>query len=218
MPLDLLFVNKWFLGIQFIISPEFRLGVAGFSLWTRWLPFGIFVFTSTLISLFAGPSAALLLTPDLRSNWPAGGASIWLAGGDDSLWPSRLSGLSSGGPICASPTAQMLSSDDSKYISCPWAGLSSIAETIEQNNFTSLNDLTLDNGIIRRNYNMLIRGVSPETWVTVSHMAIGIFPKNAGEVWFQALLKTPSSSGYHRLRWRSQGGSKGFVKNWAPSV
>ena len=120
--------------------------------------------------------------------------------------------------ICASPTIHMLSSDACNYIGCPWAGLSSIAETVKQNDFTALNDLTLDNGIIRRNYNMLIRGVSPETRVTVSHMAVGIFAKNVGEVWFQALLKTPSSSGYHRLRSRSQGGPKGSVKSWAPLV
>ena len=96
LSLGMLTSKQQFTDLEYILSPEFRFGLAGFTRHHKRLLFGVFILKSTLISLFAGPSAALLLIPTQRSHWSAGGVSFWLADDDEDLWPSKLTASSIG--------------------------------------------------------------------------------------------------------------------------
>ena len=218
LPLGLLFSKQRFSEVQYLISPDFRFGLLGLSPWYKLLAFGLFIIISTLMPVFAGPAAALLLIPENHDDWPAGGASLWLAVNDDDLWPSRLTSAATGGPHCASPTPQNLTSEALSFVDCVWAGLSPLAEILKQAHDTVVDDLTIDDGILRRQFGLAERGISPETWVTAVHMAVGIFSRNAGQVWFQALLNVPFGSRFHTLRWRNQGGTSASIQKWTPVV
>ena len=85
LPLGLLSLNKGFVEIQYLISAEFRFGLAGICPRYKWLAYDALAIGSTLILLFAGPSTALLMVPERRDDCPAGGASIWLPGTEDEL-------------------------------------------------------------------------------------------------------------------------------------
>ena len=63
---------------------------------------------SGLIAVFAGPSSALLMIPNIVI-WPGGGADFWLIGNSSSLWPSQLGISSISGSSCLNPTPEMLS-------------------------------------------------------------------------------------------------------------
>ena len=77
LPLGILASKQQFTEVQYLLSPELRFGLAGFSRRRKRLLFGLFILASTLISLFAGPSAALLLIPTQRSDW---GPEVLLSG------------------------------------------------------------------------------------------------------------------------------------------
>ena len=96
LPFGILTSKQQSTDLEYILSPAFRFGLAGFARHRKRLLFGVIILTSTLISLFTGPSTALLVIPTQQSNWPAGGASFWLAGDDEDHWPSKLTALSTG--------------------------------------------------------------------------------------------------------------------------
>ena len=224
LPLGLLSLNKRFVEIQYLISAEFRFGLAGICPWYKWLAYGALAIGSTLISLFAGPSTALLLIPERRGDWPAGGASISLPGTEDEFWPSSLFGNATGGPHCAFPTPQKLilgaPEDD-----CIWAGASPIGERFKESRYTGVTELPSNDRVLSREWGAGFRAVgvgtegpNPETWVSAVQLAVGLMLKNAGQVWFQALLSVPTSNKYEPLRWRSQGGTNGVAESWIPIV
>lgn len=216
LPLGLLTSKQQFSQIQYLISPEFRFGLSGLSR-VKLLAFGFFIVTSAIISLFAGPSAALLLIPEHRTGWPAGGASMWLAGDDDVLWPSRLTHSEIGGPHCVSPSTEMLLSENLSYVDCVWAGLSPIAELYKQAHYTAAG-LSIRDGIVNRGFSLGYLGVDPETWASAPHLAVSLMSRNAGQVWFQELLSVPYRSGYHTMRWRTMGETVASIQAWAPAV
>ncbi|KAG8526344.1 uncharacterized protein KY384_000337 [Bacidia gigantensis] len=223
LPLGLLSLKQRFSQVQYLASPDFRFGLAGLSPWWKVVAYGLLIVLSTLISLLAGPATALLLIPDVHSNWPAGGASIWLGGSDDALWPSVLSGNATGGTHCTSPTPQMITSGALVNNDCLWAGSIPIGDKFKEAQFASMTDLPINDNLLRRSFGEGFRGFGnvsatggPETWVSGTHIALGVMMKNAGQVWFQALLSVTSSSKYHALRWRSQGGTAGYGGGKAP--
>jgi len=76
LPLGILASKQLFTDIKYLISPEFRFGLPGFAHLRKRLMFGLYILASTLISLFAGPSTALLLIPTQHSDWPARGGFL----------------------------------------------------------------------------------------------------------------------------------------------
>ncbi|KAL8629490.1 hypothetical protein Q9189_004784 [Teloschistes chrysophthalmus] len=186
LPLGLLTSKQQFSQIQYLFSPELRFGLSGLSR-VKLLAFGFFIVTSAVISLFAGPSAALLLIPEHRTGWPAGGVSMWLAGNDDVLWPSRLTHSDIGGPHCVSPSHELLLSENLSYVDCVWAGLSPIAELYKQAHYTAVG-LSIRDGIVNRGFSLGYLGVDPETWASAPHLAVSLMSRNAGQIWFQELL------------------------------
>lgn len=218
LPLGILASKQQFTDVEYILSSEFRFGLAGFARRRKRLLFGVFILTSTLISLFAGPSAALLLIPTQRSNWPAGGASFWLAGDDEDLWPSKLTALSVGGPDCESPQIQTLSTEALNSSGCIWAGYSSLVEAFKQRHYGSGIELVVDDGVLKREYVIRSRGEVAETWVLAIHMAVGVLAENVAQAWYDALKGISLSSWHHTLRYRIFNGTIGSVQSWIPAV
>ena len=184
------------------MSPELRFGLAGFARRRKRLLFGLLILSSTLISLLAGPSAALLLIPTQRSDWPAGGASFWLTGDDDSLWPSTLTASSVGGSDCEHPNVERLSTEALNSSGCIWAGYSSLAEAFRQRHFSPGFDLIADDGVLKRDFVIRSKGEVAETWVLAIHMAVGVLSKNVANAWYDALRGISMSSWRYTLRYR----------------
>ncbi|KAL8838993.1 MAG: hypothetical protein Q9170_001923 [Blastenia crenularia] len=154
-----------------------------------------------LIFLFASPSITLLIVPERRGNWPAGGASIWLPGTEDELWPPRLFGDATGWPHCAFPTPQRLTLGAPKGDSCIWAGVSLIGERFKKFRFTGVIELPISDRVLRREWGAGFMGAPenaeqpiPETRVSTVHIPVGLMLKNAGQIWFQTLLQVPTST------------------------
>ena len=218
LPLGLLFSQQAFKDLSYLVSPEFRFGIGAISPWYKLLAYALFIVTATLISVTVGPSAALLLIPEVQSSWPAGGASFWMTGTADDLWPSTLNSSTSGGVHCLSPNQDAILGADLSYYGCPWAGLSSLQAILKDDHYSPIDTLTILDGILPRQYDTRFKGVDAETWVTGIDIATGLLAKNVGQEWFQALLSIPQSSYYHTFRWRSQGGTSASVSGWAPAV
>lgn len=218
LPLGILASKQRFTEMEYLISPEFRFGLAGFAHRRERLLFGLFILTSSLISLFAGPSAALLLIPIQRSNWPAGGASFWLAGDDNSLWPSKLTASSIGEAECEYPNMQSLNTEALNSSGCIWAGYSSLAEAFKQRNLDSDIDLIVDDGVLKRDFVIRSSPEVAETWVLAVHMAVGVLSKNAAEAWYDALKGISRSSWHQTLRYRIHNQTVGSVQSWVPAV
>ena len=183
LPLGILASKQQLTKLEYLISPEFRFGLAGFADRRIRLLFGLLILTSSLISLFAGPAAALLLISTQRSNWPAGGASFWLAGDEDSLWPSKLTASSVGGADCENPNMQQMSTEALNSSGCVWAGYASLAEAFQQRHFSSDIELFVDDGVLKRGFVIRSEGEVEETWVLAIHMAVGVLSKNVAGAW-----------------------------------
>lgn len=218
LPLGILASKQQFTDMQYLISPEFRFGLAGFAHRRKRLLFGLFILPSSLISLFGGPSAALLLIPTQRSNWPAGGASFWLAGDDESLWPSKLTASSLGDSDCEYTSMQRLSTEALNSSACVWAGYSSLAEAFKQRHFADEVDLIVDDGVLKRDFVIRSKGEVAETWVLAIHMAVGVLSKNVAAAWYDALKGIAPSSWHYTLRYRIFNQTTGSVQSWVPVV
>ena len=218
LPLGLLATDKGFTNANYFLSPEFRFGLAGFASHRTRLMFTLLILTSAFISLFAGPSTALLLIPTQRDNWPAGGASFWLAGDDDSLWPSNLTGSSIGESYCKNSSLQALSAEPLSYSGCIWAGYATIAAAFKQWHIDDEIDLVIDDGVLSREFTLREKGEVAETWVLGSNMATGLLSKNVAEAWYQALVGISVSSTHHTLRYRISNGTTSTFQSWAPAV
>lgn len=218
LPLGILASKQQFTEVQYLLSPELRVGLAGFSRRRKRLLFGLFILASTLISLFAGPSAALLLIPTQRSDWPAGGASFWLTGDEETLWPSTLTASSVGGSDCENHDVQRLNGGALNSSGCIWAGYASIAEAFRQRHLSSEIDLIVDDGVLKRNFVLHTRGEVAETWVLAIHMAVGVLSKNVANAWYDALKGISTSSWHHTIRYRIFNETVGSVESLVPAV
>ena len=218
LPLGILASKQEFTELKYLLSPEFRFGLGGFAHRRKRTLFCLLILTSSLISLFAGPSAALLLLPTQRSNWPAGGASFWLAGDEDSLWPSNLTASSTGGSDCEDPSMQSLITELTNTSGCIWAGYSSLAEAFKQRHFGVDIDLVVNDGVLKREFLIRSSAEVAETWVLSVHMAVRVLSKNVAEAWYSALKGISVSSWHHTLRYRIFNQTIGSVQSWVPAV
>ena len=218
LPLGILASKQEFTELKYLLSPEFRFGLAGFAHRRKRILFCLLILTSSLISLFAGPSAALLLVPTQRMNWPAGGASFWLAGDEDSLWPSKLTASSTGESDCENPSMQSLIAELTNTSGCIWAGYSSLAEAFKQRHFAVDIDLVIDDGVLKREFVVRSSAEVAETWVSSVHMAVGVLSKNVAEAWYSALKGISVSSWHHTLQYRIHNQTIGSVQSWVPAV
>ena len=218
LPLGILSAKQQFTELSYLFSPEFRFGLAGFARRRqRWI-FGLLIVTVSLMSLLAGPSAALLAIPTQRPDWPAGGASFWLVGNEESLWPSNLTASDTGGSHCANSSIQMLQTEALNSSGCIWAGFSPLAEVFKQSHLATPFDVILDDGVLRRESQIRPRGEVAETWVLAIHLATGVLARNVAQYWYETLLEIPKSSSHHNLRYRHSNETIGSVRGWVPAV
>jgi len=104
-----------FSSLSYFWSPEFWGSMKWRNTaWTKFRLYGTLVLSGFLAAA-GGPSSAVLLIPRDQS-FDAGGASIFLRGSMDEVWPSEL-GFSTDGlePFCAFPNA-------TEYVLCPSGG------------------------------------------------------------------------------------------------
>ena len=198
-----------------------RFGLAGYPWRGRWrtrLAFAILIGTSLFLSLFVGPSVALLVIPTTRPNWSGGGASVWLWGDNDSLWPSRLTNAHIGPSHCVAPSAENLTSEGFGTQDCIWSGFSPLLEFFKQAHLDFPTSFNYHDGIV--GHDLVISPNEPPspTFVYTIHLATGVILSNAAQLWYNALLVIPQSSRYHSLLYRERDATTGYAQNWAPAV
>ena len=215
LPLGLVSSKQRFPEVQYITSPEFRFGLAGFPSRRKRILFVLLIVTFTVVSLLAGPAAATLIIPTQRHDWAAGGASLWLAGDEESLWPSRLRGSSIGGPQCQSPDVSTLTNTPLNHSGCNWAGYMPLSEAFKQTHLKMPQKLPINNGIVNQ---IFVIYYAWADFLTASHMASGAYAKNAAQLWYQAMVDSPASSRYYSIRYRDRDATTGLFRSWAPAV
>ena len=220
LPLGLLSSKQAFTEVQYLLSPEFRFGLGGYPWRKRWrarLAFGLFIIISFIISILAGPSVAVLVIPSVRTDYPGRGASLWVWGDDNSLWPSRLTNAHTGPSECALPNVTTLDSEALITLDCIWGGYSSLAEFFRQSHFIIPRTFTYQDGILNRGVSLRSNGPdraggpAVPAFVHTVHLTVGIILKNAGQLWYDALRQVPESSRYYTLRFRNREATTGYA-------
>jgi len=150
LPLGLLTAKTQFIAPGYLISPDFRYGIGGLEkkkmIWAA-----IFIAGCSVLALVAGPAAALLLIPQAYDEWNAGGASFYLVGAKESLWPPTLDSQSIGGEHCRSPSESDICLQMLNMSSCIWSGYRSIFEwTQSEHQAGSTNDVAIHDGGVYR--------------------------------------------------------------------
>lgn len=219
LPLGLLSSKQGFTEVRYLLSPDFRFGLGGYPWRQRWykrLVFGLFIVTSFLISILAGPSVAVLVIPSKQTDWPGGGALLWFWGNDDSLWPSRLTNAHIGPSYCQQPDVTALDSEALTTLNCIWSGFSSLAENFKQAHLVVPIHFNYQDGVLNRVFYL-----NQHDWgnfVYTIHLTVGIILKNAGQLWYDALINIPMSSQYSSLLNRERDATTGFAQSWLPAV
>ena len=210
-----------FTEVQYLFSPEFRFGLAGYPWRGRWrtrLVFAFLIITSLLLSLFAGPSVALLVIPTARTDWPGGDASLWLWGDDDSLWPSRLTRAHIGPPHCVSPDANTLISEGFGTQDCIWTGFSPLLEFFRQAHLVFPTSFSYRDGIVSRDLSINVKSPPEPSSAYTIHLATGVILENAAHLWYNALTAIPKKDRYHTLAYRDREATTAYAKSWFPAV
>ena len=159
---------------------------------------------SGLLAATVGPSAAILLIPRIR-DWNAGGASVFILGTTNDLWPTSLS---------ASDVGSLYSqSNATSYGVCPSSGFFSMWNTarislyrrnlggLEWNVSTDLlfsgRNLTLSSSADTIPDSQMYgnwRAISSETAVQGVHLASAILQKRVVQDWEEAVTALPYSA------------------------
>lgn len=218
LPLGLLFLKQRFVEAQYLTSSEFRFGLAGFSRLRKRILVGCFIVTATLISLLAGPSAAILMIPVQKDNWPAGGASFWLYGDEELLWPSILKDSSIGGEYCRNANLNTITQTrDFNLSGCIWASSLQIATTFQQSHLLGVQSWNFDDGFLDRVADTRSNPYQYEQWIAMPHLAVGIVARRIGDAWYQSILSDGLGK-FRTLRYRARNETTSFVKTWIPAV
>lgn len=134
------------------------------------------------------------------------------------LWPSKLTASEIGGPNCETHDMQTLSTAALGLSGCIWSGYSTIEQAFKERHFRERTALSVDDGVLKRDFTTRAYPEVAETWVLGSHMAAGVLSKIVANSWYQALQGIPVSSWHHPLRYRSFNQTIGSFQIWAPAV
>jgi hypothetical protein len=197
LPLGLLASRTAFTNFDFLVSPEFRYGISGVEKKTRLL-FTLFITICSILALLAGPSSALLLLPQTVTNWPAGGATFYLVGANETIWPSQLNAQSIGGANCQSPTENDLSLQQLNTSSCIWSGYKSILQWWQSAHLGAfLVTIPLQDGMFNRNIRIgLYSGGSAAYGVS---FAPCIYAQNLAGLWGFAIFNNAAPGSLSKL-------------------
>lgn len=220
LPIGILTAQTEFLDTMYLTSPVFRNGIRGVDRNKRVL-FTLFVFICSLIALLAGPSSALLLIPQVYTEWGAGGATFDLIGTDESIWPSQLDAQSIGGTYCQSPSNTVLSLQQLNQTSCIWFGYQSILQWWKSTHLADgqLQTILIQDGNIERDINLRYYSLSAAAFgVTLAPCS---YAQLLSQAWYMATI-TPSKgslgplSKSANIRYRKTGGTTTSMNGQLP--
>ena len=200
LPLGIITAEISFTTIKYFFSSKFWCGVRGLSKrWQRWC-ITIWIIVSGIIVALAGPSAAVLVLPTMRSAWPAGAAFFYMVGNSSTLFPLTLNNESDGGTLCHSPSIANLKAPLPNYLGCPWAGYSTLLSVYMQwgddlmvypGNPISFYEYEQPRQIIQH---IRAPGNTPESWATGSQPAINLWCGSLSVAWYGAKSNVNSLS------------------------
>ena len=165
-----------------------------------------------------GPSVAILVIPTTRPNWPGGGASLWLWGDNNSLWPSKLTNAHISSSYCVSPDADTLGSEGLSTQDCIWSGFSPLLEFFKQAHLDLPTFFNYHDGIVSHNLVISPKEPPSQTFVYTIHLATGVILSNAAQLWYKAMTAIPKRSRYHSLAYRDRDATTGYAQEWLPVV
>ena len=141
-----------------------------------------------------GPSVAILVIPTTRPNWPGGGASLWLWGDNNSLWPSKLTNAHIGSSYCVSPDADTLGLEGLSTQDCIWSGFSPLLEFFKQAHLDLPTFFNYHDGIVSHNLVISPKEPPSQTFVYTIHLATGVILSNAAQLWYKAMTAIPNGA------------------------
>lgn len=209
LPFGFLLAKTSFTDATWLLSPEFFAGIGGFrkSVVKRAV-LALFLTTCSLLAVLAGPSAALLLIPQVYSDWNAGSARFNLVGTAESIWPSRLDAQSIGGDHCRAPPNSTLRIDQLSSSSCIWSGYDTIGRWFQTTEKARIHSIPISGGLVERNINYRYYPLSIAAWGV--SLAACTYTELLGQVWLDAIMWANTAGGLSKhtnLRFRKAGAS-----------
>jgi hypothetical protein len=190
LPLGILIAKTCFVNAAYLFSADFRYGIFGLT-WRKRIRIALLTVVCTAIALLAGPSLALLLIPQRYSNWQAGGATFFMAGTNESIWPSQLDSASIGGAHSKSLTVDTLNAQSFNSSSCIWSGYSSIF-SLMQSEHLGYNLVPFD--MYDGQVDLSRWPLCPDTWIIGVPLAVCLYSEIITNAWLhQATLNAPSA-------------------------
>ena len=226
LPLGILTAKTLFADITYLFSPDFRHGITGVkSKRTGFLLF-LLVGACTGLALLVGPSSALLMIPNTFTDWPGGGATFFVSGQNETLWPLTLTGAFDhiGGSHCQSPSGDLLTRQQLNMSSCIWTGYAAMKERFK--NIHTVNQVltaavSLQDGLIERT--MGIHFFGDGAAVLGVHIATCVYSDILANMWWWCLkhasiTQSGSLSKYSGLRSRERDSTVSSVTGQVPCV
>ncbi|KAL1860254.1 hypothetical protein Daus18300_009308 [Diaporthe australafricana] len=217
LPLGILAAKTRFVDATFITSPDFRCGIRGLPRRKAWFV-GILIFLCSILALLSGPSSALLMLPQRHDDWPAGGATYFLVGTNESIWPSQLDKEAIGGVHCQTPSQGALEMQLLNMSSCVWAGYPSILQFFQSKHFNyKYSTITIQDGLVVRD--MVIR----DEWAFAVHAPTCLYSEALSAIWYSAMFYAPSATPgslekFANLQYRQRGGNVMTLPSLVPVV
>jgi hypothetical protein len=191
--------------------------------WTRFI-FAAMVLISSLIALFVGPSAALLMIPTTYTAWPAGGADFWM---NEGLFPTSfdINLLGNENGTCTGSAVDLSAAlpGDWRYADCPWAGWTYLSESLAQRYLGPIG-ISYQYGTFTQSLNTSVSEHPPTVESTragaiASNLAMGAYLRNLAFWWNIAVgINNVVPSGYGLRNLQYSGNSRLLVKSSMPLV
>lgn len=217
LPFGLLSAGFRFSDLTYFWTPDFLWG--GFASGRVVLSAAVVV--AGLLAVFTGPSSALLMIPTRFTNWPAGGASFYLSGSVEDLWPDNLTSVSTGISSCQEPSKEMIEGLWLNMSSCVWNGYPLIAQAFRALHFNTYdNQIEMTDGVVKRMLSVQMKGRVPDTWALAIDMSTGAYSSELASVWYNmALFEAPlAQTRYHNFRYRERNSTMTIVRSTVPAV
>ncbi|OKL63026.1 hypothetical protein UA08_01689 [Talaromyces atroroseus] len=216
LPLGLLSAGFRFSDLSYFWTPDFLWG----SFASRRIVLTAVLVIAGLLAVLSGPASALLMIPS-RTDWPAGGATFYLAGSTDSLWPTNLTSASTGIPACDSPSETIINGLWLNMSSCLWNGYPAIAQAFQALHFNTYeNQIEMSDGIMKRMLSVQIKGRVTDTWALGIDMSTGAYSTELASIWYnQALFGAPlAKTKYRNFQYRERNSTMTAVRSTLPVV
>jgi hypothetical protein len=221
LPFDLVSAPSRFQELSFWRSPDFWFGQAGLLNLRKRFKIILLLLLCSLIALFAGPSSALLMLPQDFTDWPGGGATFFMIGTDDTLWPNQLL---TGPSFCNASTddSELQSLENRNCLSSSSLPLSQTLQGWQFGNDYYAVDVT--DGPVHRQINIIVPslGNDTDTWAITVHMASCVYSVLLTGLWHSlAIFEAPMAQGlgsYAKYRYRSFLGTTATIQSQVPVV